>query len=84
MMVRSRGCCDRNGVSPCRRTPTSCTRPMREARQAVAAMRASVATNSAKSAHFSDRVEKDIGAPLMCATITCGRVSWSLATTEEH
>src|SRR6266478_2546470 len=31
---------------------------MREARQAVAAMRASVATNSATSAHFFDRVEK--------------------------
>src|SRR2546425_994678 len=31
---------------------------MRKARQAVAAMRASVATNSATSAHFSDRVEK--------------------------
>src|ERR1700716_500584 len=51
---------------------------MREARHAVAAMRASVATNSATSAHFFDRVEKDIGALLMCATITCGRVLWSL------
>jgi len=30
-------------------------------RQAVAAMRASVATNSGTSAHFSDKIEKDIG-----------------------
>jgi hypothetical protein len=56
MMVKSRGCCDYN-------SDILRSRPTREVRQAVAAMRASVATNSATSAHFSDRVEKDIGAP---------------------
>jgi len=33
---------------------------MREARQAVAAMRACVATNSGTSAYFSDRVERTL------------------------
>jgi len=49
---------------------------MREARQAVAAMRASVATNSGTSAHFSDRVEKDIGSSPWrmrpSRAVTCG------------
>ena len=62
MMVKPRGCCDHNGVSPGRRNPEILqSRPMREARQAVAAMRASVATNNGTSAHFSDKVKKDIG-----------------------
>ncbi len=35
--------------------------PMPGGRQAVAALRTGVATNNGTSAHFSDRVEKDIG-----------------------
>jgi hypothetical protein len=74
-MVKPRGYCDRQWrKSRSSHSEILQPRSMREARQAVAAMRASVATNSAMSAHFFDRVEKDIGVPLMCATITCGRV----------
>ena len=56
MMVKSGGRKSRSSNSE---IPES--RPMREARQAIAAMTASVATNSGTSAHFSDKVEKDIG-----------------------
>jgi hypothetical protein len=35
--------------------------PEREIRQAVAAVRASIATNSGTFAHLSDSVEKDVG-----------------------
>ena len=45
-------------------------------------MRASVATNSGTSAHFSDRVERTLVAPLMCHHVR-SRVM-ELAATEEH
>jgi hypothetical protein len=58
---------------------------MREARQAFAAMRASVATNSGTSAQFSDRVEKDFrSTPDVCDYHVRSRVMESLAATEEH
>ena len=39
MMVKPRGCCDRDGVSPARRTPRSCN-AARYAKLGIAAMRA--------------------------------------------
>ena len=52
MMVKPRGRCD---------VMATVSVPMREALQAVTAMRPSVAANSGALAHFSDRVEKGIG-----------------------
>src|ERR1700741_1160840 len=60
---------------------------MREARQAVAAMRPSVATNSGTSAHFSDKVEKDIGSRPRCVrpsrAVACDG-AWPQPRSTEH
>src|ERR1700684_3655382 len=60
---------------------------MRVAQQAVAAMRASVATNNGTSAHFSDRVEKDIGSRPECLrpsrAVACDG-AWPQPRSTEH
>jgi len=82
MMVKHRGCCDRNGISP-RRTPRSCT--TREARQAFAAMRASGATKSGTLLSSLIELRRTlVRAPDVCDYHVRSRVMESLAATEEH
>ena len=85
MMVKPRGGCDRNGVSPDRRTPRSCNPARREARQAFAAMRASGATKSGTLLSSLIELRRTlVRAPDVCDYHVRSRVMESLAATEEH
>jgi hypothetical protein len=86
MMVKPRGCCDRNGVSSSRRTPRFLqSRPMREARQAVAAMRPALRQTAVCPLISLIELKRTlVRAPDVCDYHVRSRVMESLAATEEH
>lgn len=85
MMVKPRGCCDRNGVSSDRRTPRSCN-PARRAKLDKPSLRGQRCEQTAVRL-LSSLIELRrtlVRAPDVCDYHVRSRVMESLAATEEH